>query len=81
MTPEQVYVRLLDEGVNVWRPVPAYRIDQRTYALLRSDDYDPDDETWEFPPGSVVECENRRLSDGDVVAAVRQVQLPSTKSA
>ena len=81
MTPDQIYVALLDEGTDVWRPVPAYRIDASTYVLLRPDDYDPADEVWQFPPGTMVACETRRTSDGEILAAVRQVNVPHIKSA
>ena len=66
-----IYMPLLDEGVDVWRPVPAWKIDAQTYIVLRPDDYDPEDERWTFPPGSTVECEPRRIDNDDVLAAVR----------
>ncbi len=81
MTTKEVYVALLDEGVNVWRPALALPVDETTYVLLRPDDYDPDDETWEFPPGSIVACETRRVRDGEIFAAVRGVHVPSRQSA
>jgi hypothetical protein len=36
--------------------------------------YDPDDEDWEFKPGSTVRVEPRSLSEGEVLAAVSQVE-------
>ena len=81
MTTKEIYVALLDEGVNVWRPAPAVEIDPNTFVLLRPEDYDPEDETWEFPPGSVVIAENRRIRDGEILAAVRSVGLDSRQSA
>jgi hypothetical protein len=68
---DQIYVALLGEGVNVWRPVPSRRIADRTYVIEQPPGYDPDDETWEFPPGSIVICEPRRTSEGEILAAVR----------
>jgi hypothetical protein len=59
MTPEEIYVSLLDEGVDVRRPVPALPVGDDTYVILQPDDYDPADERWEFPPGSVVVVEQR----------------------
>jgi hypothetical protein len=58
-----VYVELLDEGVDVWRPVEAISEGGGVYRL-RGDA--PPDEAWAFPPGSRVRCEARRLS-GDLV--------------
>ena len=81
MTSEEVYVPLLDEGLNVWRPAPAARLADGTYVLLHPDDYDPQDEAWEFPPGTIVECERRHTSDGEILAAVRRVAVSSSKSA
>ncbi len=70
---EQIYVSLFDEGVPVWRPVPAWKIGGSTYILLRPEGYDVEDEKWEFPPGSTVTCETRRTADGPILAAVRSV--------
>lgn len=67
---EEIFVPLLDEGVNVWRPTQAERLPDGTYRVLATPDYDPDDETWEYPPGSRVVCEMKRLSDGTVLTAV-----------
>ena len=47
-------MRLLDEGVRVWRPVPAIDLGNSRYQLTATDNYDPDVETWEFAPGTVV---------------------------
>jgi hypothetical protein len=65
-----VYVKLLDEGTDVWRPVPAEDLGQRQYRMLPTDNYDPDDEAWEFLPGTVTICEPRQLSDGVYLVAV-----------
>lgn len=72
---QEVYVALLDEGVDVWRPAPALKVSESVYVILRPDDYDPDIETWQYPPGSVVECSMRRLSDGDVLAAIKPARV------
>jgi hypothetical protein len=64
MPSEVVYVELLNEGVDVWAPVEAERIDGDTYLLPPRA---PDDEAWAFPPGSRVVCERR----GDDLVAVR----------
>jgi len=62
-----VYVRLLDEGTDVWRPVEAKRMGATTYRL--SDHPTPEDETWSFQPGEIVVVE---LQDapGDHLMAV-----------
>ncbi len=62
-TESVVYVELLGEGVDVWRPVDAISEGGDIYRLP---DDAPPDERWAFPPGSKVRCEARRLS-GDLV--------------
>jgi hypothetical protein len=71
---ERIYIPLLDEGMDVWRPVEAWKIDESTYIVLRPDDYDPADEHWEFPPGSTVVVERRDTPQGKILAAVRSTQ-------
>ena len=75
-----VYVRMLDEGVNVWRPVPATPIGGGRYRLGVLDGGIPSDELWEFPPGVVVECEIQVLmegvSAGPTLVAVRKAPHP-----
>jgi hypothetical protein len=66
-----VYVELLEEGVPTWRPTAAESLGKGRYRLLPTDIYDPEDETWQFLPGTVVACEERRLSDGVYLVAVR----------
>jgi hypothetical protein len=58
---DTIYVVLLDEGIDVWRPVAARRLSPDRYLIL-DQDYDPAIERWEFEPGSVVRC---RAEDRD----------------
>jgi hypothetical protein len=57
----QIYVALLNEGTIVWRPVVAEAIGPRTHQILGPM---PDDEQWQFPPGSLVHCEQRTETSG-----------------
>ena len=68
-----VYVRLLDEGTDVWRPARATALPDGTFRLLEPNDYDPTAETWEFPPSTKVRCVARKFTDGDegLVAVAR----------
>ena len=70
----RVYVRLLGEGTVVFRPAPATPMGPDTVKLLAPDDYDPEDEDWEFKPGSLVRVEPRTLSGDEVYVAVASVQ-------
>jgi hypothetical protein len=65
---ETIYVALTDEGVDVWRPVPAVSEGGLTYRI--TDAAAPLHETWEFPPGSRVRCERRDLGEGPELVAV-----------
>lgn len=61
-----VFVRLLDEGTDVWRPVQARRLGDTTYQI--ADDPVPDHEAWSFQPGDIVVVEQR--PDGQSLVAV-----------
>lgn len=65
-----IYVALLNEGTDVWRPVLAEQLAGDRYRIVGQND-DPDDEQWEFETGSVVRCEFRRLSDRPCLVAVQ----------
>ena len=65
-----IYVRLLSEGTDVWRPAEARPGGDGRFVLSTPPDYDPSVETWEFPPGTIVRCEPRELSAGAVFVAV-----------
>jgi hypothetical protein len=53
---ETIYVKLLDEGIDVWRPVVAERVKNGTtfYILPSPDNKQHEGENWEFSPGSHV---------------------------
>jgi hypothetical protein len=66
---ETIYVSLLDEGTDVWRPVEAEHVSDNRYRIV-STNSDPDDEHWEFQTGEVVRCELRDLSGEKCLVAV-----------
>ena len=55
-----LYVRLLDEGTDVFRPVWAEPLGSGVYELIAPSDYDPEDEEWEFLPGTHVSVSQRQ---------------------
>jgi len=68
----QVYVALLDEGVDCWRPVHAKHIGDDQYVLSGPI---PEGEVWEFQPGEIVRCRERTFQDGATgLAAFARVQ-------
>jgi hypothetical protein len=66
-----IYVRLLGEGTEVFRPVPARLLPGSKGVLEGQEIFDSDAEDWEFPPGSIVHVEERILSGERVLVAAR----------
>jgi hypothetical protein len=58
---------MFDEGTDVWRPVVAEKVSEGVFRMVGNHD---DTEEWEFPTGSVVRVETRKLSSGMRVVAV-----------
>ncbi len=68
-----IYVPLLDEGTDVWRPVKAEELEDDLFRIKAMDDYNSADENWRFKPGEIVRCKRRILSGGNVLVAVELV--------
>ena len=51
-----LHIPLLNEGTDVLRPTTGVFVTQDVVRVQATDDYDPDVEEWEFPPGSEVRC-------------------------
>jgi len=66
----EVFVSLLDEGVDVWRPVRAKRLRGNVYRIVDGP-YAREIETWQLEPGGAVVCELIESSDGRILAATR----------
>jgi len=71
---------LLDEGVDVWRPVDAEPLGDGRFRLIAPLNYDPEIETWAFLPGVVVRRLQRNLSEGPALVAVEEVTSPGPAS-
>jgi hypothetical protein len=56
-----LYMPMLDEGIDVWRPVAAHPLGH-SVAQIRSET--PDDESWQYPTGARIVYEERALSGG-----------------
>jgi hypothetical protein len=67
-----VYVNLLNEGTSVLRPVPAQYLGGNRYLLLKTNDYDPDDEEWEYLPGATVACEEE-TNEGEIILVAKSM--------
>ena len=66
-----IYIRLLDEGIDVFRPTSAEPSQDGFFKVLPTANYDAQDEKWEFVPGSLVGCEKRKLEGEEVLVAVK----------
>ncbi len=56
MIIQLIFVRLLEEGTDVWRPTQAESLGDSCFRVLAPPGYDAEDESWEFVPGSIVVC-------------------------
>jgi hypothetical protein len=56
-----IYVHLVGEGVDVWRPVEAEPMGAGNFRVLTEQ---PADERWEFGAGDLVRCEMQTLASG-----------------
>jgi hypothetical protein len=66
MTSETtIFVVLLGEGTEVWRPMPAEEVGAGLYRLGTPPDYDENAELLEFRPGCLVRAEPRVFSGGE----------------
>jgi hypothetical protein len=78
-----IYVALLNESVDVWRPVKARKIGSNVYQITEAEI--PEGEEWEFGPGSVVNCKENTFANGSVAlvaykSASEQVTAPDASS-
>jgi hypothetical protein len=70
----EIYIPLLEEGTDTLRPTQAVPLGNNLYKILPTPNYDPEDEVWEFLPGSTVRCEKRaNESVGELLRAVEKV--------
>jgi hypothetical protein len=72
---ETIYIELLNEGTSVWRPTSALQVGPHTYVVLPTSNYAPEDEEWQFPPGSVVVGRIQTNSGGDILVAVSHADI------
>jgi hypothetical protein len=57
--PITVYLKLRNEGVDVWRPVAAEPVGPNQYRILSQP---IEDEIWPVAQNEIVQCERRTLS-------------------
>lgn len=64
-----VYVRLLNEGTTVYRPVEVVTVDGGAVKLIAPPGFDSEDEAWEFKPGSIVLLKEQILEGKEALVA------------
>ena len=69
-----IYIPLLDEGTPTLRRTFGEFVADGIYKVLSDADYDPEDENWEFPPGSVVKCRKGEWKDAEILIAFEVVR-------
>jgi hypothetical protein len=62
-----IYMPLLNDGTDAWRPVEAMKIGDLGYMVTESA---PPSEEWAFQPGHILRCEERQLSGEAKLVAV-----------
>jgi hypothetical protein len=74
--PVTIFVALLDEGVDVWRPIQARPLAHDLFHIVGVE-AEAADERWQFPAGAIVRCESKVFSTGQVeLVAVESVWRP-----
>ena len=77
----EVFVQLLNEGTEVYRPTKGVLLAPDVVRLLETPGYDPELEEWEFAPGSAVGCVLERRCSGLVLIARERLALPEIGNA
>ena len=67
----EIYIPLLNEGTDVLRPTKGVVVEPDVVRVVATRDYDPDNEEWEFLPGSKVKCV-KEVREGREVLVARQ---------
>lgn len=73
---ETIYIKLQNEGVDVWRPVQASfnSIENTYYIELPPINVVPQDEEWEFVPGMSVSVKQKEFEGKSVKVAISQIK-------
>lgn len=73
---ETIHVLLLGEGVDVWRPVSAVRVNADSWRITSdSSAAEFEEETWEFATGDIVRSKKRVFAGGEeAMVAIEKIQ-------
>ena len=65
-TDKEIFIKILNEDIDVWRPVKAVKIAQYIFKITDATNFESElDEILEFKQGDIVKC---REKDGDFYA-------------
>ena len=64
----EIWIYLLGEGTDVWRPVQAVHVNGDVYRIV-SLNPDPEQETWEFNSKELVRCKKCKLDGNSCLVA------------
>jgi hypothetical protein len=68
-----IYIAILDEGTDCWRPVQAVRVREGIFRIIEQ--AIPEDENWEFRPGDTVGCDLHDFADGTALRAFKKAEM------
>jgi hypothetical protein len=68
-----IFVKLLNEGTEVYRPVLSRIIKGNVYEVGGFEIHNVEDETWEFLPGTHVFVEEKKLQEGLCLVATKRI--------
>jgi hypothetical protein len=57
----EIFVQLLEEGTEVWKPVKAEKLNDGLYTITSINNFN---EIWEFNSGQTVKCITKTFADG-----------------
>lgn len=60
----EIYINLLEEGITVMRATTAEIIGEGICRILPTPNYNPEDEKWEFLPGTIVKYKTSKTDEG-----------------
>ncbi len=69
----EIYIQLLGDEEGTLRPTQAIPLGNDLFQVLPASDYEQADETWEFPPGSIVRCESTTFRDRVFLKAIEKI--------
>jgi len=70
MENEIIFIELLNEGANVWRPMEAKKIKENIYEIKFPPSHDPEDEELKYKVGETVICERQNRNGEFVLVAI-----------